>query len=399
MEAALTTAVDAAAALRNNIGFLQRSQIAIVAAFLSAIYLKLVVSRIAPGWKSLALVAPLLALNLWLPLLFHMREEVVSRTCVVFLISWLGSFKAIGMCLNRGPLAADWSVAQMIFLYVAPVLPRQDAGGPVKAGRLQDSAGTWGTLAASFVINTTILGVVSYLLVVMDMPKVVKIYIYALGLYGFVSFIMEGPAAIIVGLLRIELVPPFDKPWLATSLADFWGRRWNNSTSLLLRFLVYDPIIEGRLVKKAKQEDPQQPAPSKQVSNSMRLTAMLATFALSGLIHEAILAYVNRPYYPGPWFMFFFIQGPLLAVEMRVHKHLRATHKQLPFTAAWTLTTACLLLTAYMFFFPPIEDWTDLAPRIAQAVTSNFQAVLGPLQGLGRQYWAVAAGLVQQSAI
>lgn len=30
-----------------------------------------------------------------------------------------------------------------------------DAGGPVKAGRLQDSAGTWGTLAASFVINTS----------------------------------------------------------------------------------------------------------------------------------------------------------------------------------------------------------------------------------------------------
>ncbi len=31
----------------------------------------------------------------------------------------------------------------------------------------------------------------------------------------------------------------------STSLADFWGRRWNITTSHVLRALVYDPIVEG----------------------------------------------------------------------------------------------------------------------------------------------------------
>lgn len=31
----------------------------------------------------------------------------------------------------------------------------------------------------------------------------------------------------------------------STSLTDFWGRRWNITTSSVLRTLIYDPIVEG----------------------------------------------------------------------------------------------------------------------------------------------------------
>lgn len=35
---------------------------------------------------------------------------------------------------------------------------------------------------------------------------------------------MNGPAAVLTGLAELDVVPPFDKPWMSTSLADFWGR-------------------------------------------------------------------------------------------------------------------------------------------------------------------------------
>ena len=41
------------------------------------------------------------------------------------------------------------------------------------------------------------------------------------------------------------LQPHFDSPYLATSLRDFWGRRWNLTAANTLRFLVYEPILQG----------------------------------------------------------------------------------------------------------------------------------------------------------
>lgn len=45
-----------------------------------------------------------------------------------------------------------------------------------------------------------------------------------LALCSFISFIMNGPAALLTNLADLDVVPPFDKPWLSTSLADFWSR-------------------------------------------------------------------------------------------------------------------------------------------------------------------------------
>jgi hypothetical protein len=45
-----------------------------------------------------------------------------------------------------------------------------------------------------------------------------------LGLASFISFLMNGPAAVLTSLAELDVVPPFDKPWMASSLADFWGR-------------------------------------------------------------------------------------------------------------------------------------------------------------------------------
>jgi hypothetical protein len=42
-------------------------------------------------------------------------------------------------------------------------------------------------------------------------------------------------------------------PLASTSLADFWGRRWNVTQSLVLKGLLYDPLVEGCLLPRGLQ--------------------------------------------------------------------------------------------------------------------------------------------------
>jgi hypothetical protein len=159
---------------------------------------------------------------------------------------------------------------------------------------------------------------------------------------------MNGPAAVLTSLAELDVVPPFDKPWLSTSLADFWGRRWNNTVSLTLRSLIYDPIVEGCWVHKAQPAHTAAAAPAGPVptgsagSDSGRsdssassgdsgsgsspavasqrpprvhplkkLAGTATTFAVSGIMHEFILLYAlheENTYPAGFWFMFFFCQ-------------------------------------------------------------------------------------------
>ncbi len=64
----------------------------------------------------------------------------------------------------------------------------------------------------------------AYVLAAFELPRLLRDYMYGLALYGFVTFIMDGPAALLIALLDMRVAPPFDKPWMSTSLADFWGR-------------------------------------------------------------------------------------------------------------------------------------------------------------------------------
>lgn len=54
----------------------------------------------------------------------------------------------------------------------------------------------------------------------------------------------------------MTLAPHFRNPYAATSLTDFWARRWNITQGLVLRFFVYEPIVEGRLLAAAAGAGP-----------------------------------------------------------------------------------------------------------------------------------------------
>ena len=67
---------------------------------------------------------------------------------------------------------------------------------------------------------------------------------------------------------------------LCSSLTDFWSRRWNLTAGNALRFLVYDPISEGRLIRRAGS------APT--TSRAVRRAGVVASFVVSGMVHELI---------------------------------------------------------------------------------------------------------------
>jgi hypothetical protein len=63
------------------------------------------------------------------------------------------------------------------------------------------------------------------------------------ALYGFLTMAMDSTAALLIALLDLHIVPPFDRPWRSLSLAEFWGRcgrRWlllGGSMSVSVRLL------------------------------------------------------------------------------------------------------------------------------------------------------------------
>ena len=202
-----------------------------------------------------------------------------------------------------------------------------------------------------------------------------------------------------VALLDLELVPPFDHPWFMTSLADFWGRRWNNSTSLMLRSLVYDPLVEKRMIAvtpvdskgqtavaaavaapageavEGENAVPQKQEQQQQPSMVLQILGLMATFAVSGIMHEFIVSYIADPYMPGYLFLFFFSQAPLMVVEKMFYKALKQKHVQVPKAVRMLLPNLALLFTARLFFFPPVMK-SGLAELIVEHVANNIKSLV-----------------------
>jgi hypothetical protein len=60
----------------------------------------------------------------------------------------------------------------------------------------------------------------------------------ALGMYAFLGLLMDGPATLVTSFIGLKIAPHFDKPFLSSSITDFWSRRWNLTAGNALRFLV-----------------------------------------------------------------------------------------------------------------------------------------------------------------
>ena len=125
----------------------------------------------------------------------------------------------------------------------------------------------------------------------------------------------------------VDARPIMNAPILATSLSDFWGRRWNLGFRQLAHTLIFQPL--HRWVGHA--------------------TASLAVFLASGLIHELVISVPAGAGYGFPM-GYFLLQGIGVRIE---HSQLGQRVGLSRGPTGWVFTVACTAGPAFWLFHPP----------------------------------------------
>ncbi|XWS11281.1 hypothetical protein CRYUN_Cryun38cG0070700 [Craigia yunnanensis] len=141
-------------------------------------------------------------------------------------------------------------------------------------------------------------------------------------------------------LLGFELEPHFNEPYLATSLQDFWGSRWNLMVTRILHPAVYKPIrrISTRIMG----------------PKWASLPAVLGAFAVSGLMHELIFYYFTRVYPTWEVIWFFILHGICVAIEVAMKKLIPTDRWRLYPAISVPMTVGFVVVTSFWLFFAQI---------------------------------------------
>ena len=311
-----------------------------------------------PGVPRLLALSPCALLLLLLgPLLFSHTHDLITLLLCLASLSWWGTTKLWLIALGRAPLHRQLPLHVYAAELLLPVVAAHNSAPSLSAPRL----------ALLFACKLALLAAVCALL---SSPLAQRVAardaLFSLGMYAFLSGIMDGPGCALAGAFGMRLAPHFDAPFKSASLAEFWGRRWNVTAAALLRRSVFCVVAEGALIGDDR-DGPAEKGPRKtnrHVSWGRKAAAVCATFLASGAAHEAIFWAANgllvRPSFE--WFLFFTIQGPLVCVEAVVRSKLR-----LRGMVAVPVTCALLLAMGSWLFFPPAVR-TGLDRRVVDAI-------------------------------
>jgi alginate O-acetyltransferase complex protein AlgI len=152
----------------------------------------------------------------------------------------------------------------------------------------------------------------------------------AVGMAGLILVLHFGVFEVMSVLWRrrgVEAVPLMNARTRATSLADFWGKRWNTAFHELARRFVFMPL-----------------------RRRMGVTgATLATFLASGVVHDLVISVPARGGYGLPT-IYFLIQGAgVLFERTRVARRLGLR----PRAATARVFTAIVIVAPVPLLFPP----------------------------------------------
>lgn len=125
----------------------------------------------------------------------------------------------------------------------------------------------------------------------------------AVALAGFIIVIMFGGAQILAAFwwyVGHDVRPIMHAPWAATSLADFWGRRWNLPFHDAALQLVARPCMRWLRLQG--------------LHHAQRTVPVMLVFAASGVVHELVMSVPIRSGMGGPLY-YFLLQGMGVIME------------------------------------------------------------------------------------
>ena len=120
-------------------------------------------------------------------------------------------------------------------------------------------------------------------------------------------------------------------------------------TLTIARFSAFR-VPAGRLLKPRRR-----PVRPRQPGVLRRATAVCASFAVSGVMHELFIFYL-RGRVSGYWAAFFSVQGPLVVAEAGGRQWMKRRGLRIPRWLAVPLTLGTLLALGDLLFFP--GEWS-----------------------------------------
>ncbi|XP_004491443.1 probable long-chain-alcohol O-fatty-acyltransferase 1 [Cicer arietinum] len=265
-----------------------------------------------------------------------------------FLITWLTNFKLLLFTFDLGPLSSNPSNSLPLFLTFAcfPIRITQKLKHPLNQN------------PSKFHLLLPMKAMLLFFLLMglkNDPQKKQDMYIYSsfiiVCLYCSLIYLLLdlvwGLCNILINAsIGIELELPFDEPYLSTSLGDFWGKRWNLIVTYILRHTVYIPV---KTLMSKTLLGPQWAS----------LPGIIASFWVSGLMHELIFYYVTRVTPTWEVTCFFLLHGVCVVVEIGVMK-LLGFKRRVHWAISGPIIVGFVVSTSAWLFFPPIiRDGAD----------------------------------------
>ncbi|XP_024369341.1 acyl-CoA--sterol O-acyltransferase 1 [Physcomitrium patens] len=396
------------------------------------------VMRLPKGHLRLAASLPLIAFYVFVAKGF---DTVFERSIYSFFFIWLTSFKIVLLCWDDGPASDPWAIASfprfLAVMNLSLQIKREKFSQRLKGHRIKSKSrdsnsaaipsdvalngneskltepqkptkSSWRSLLKSvdgsldwhMVVLRLLFKFVVVLLITCSyayrssMPLGLLYVIYSFHIYIVASLIFEGIAAIVSPMMGIELEAAFDKPFLAHSLSDFWGKRWNLLVSNLMRVSIYDPMLRFLLWNQSEHHSRTEPSngeqsrngPPSTISTSIiskpplwaRSIAMMAAFLTSGLMHELIFHNMTRQKPTWQVTVFFTLHGAATLLELAIRRKVAFRPSKWISTP---LTLGFTLLTAVWYFYPPLVD-SGTAEAVIDEFTCFFQKLHQSVVGL-----------------
>ncbi|CAN6812868.1 unnamed protein product [Brassica oleracea] len=284
---------------------------------ISISYCYYITTRIRSGVPRLLSIFPVLVLFLVIPLSFSSAHLSLYTT---FSLTLLANLKLILFSFDKGPLIPLPTTLGRFFCFTF---------FPIKAQENPNSQNHFPKRDVA--TKVAIVGVLLHLYGYRNnMSPTLLLALYFVQLYLEIDIVASFFKIAVVIFLGCDLEPQSNKPYLATSLQDFWGRRWNLMVPAILRAAVYSPM---RRVSQRRMS-----------SGSALFPGVLAAFIVSGLYHELLFYYLTRevPTWEVTWY--FVLQGVFTAAEI-------ALKKKTTVTQPWQLTPAVSRLLTVGFVF------------------------------------------------